>query len=452
MMSPRAKLSSLLHNVAGDRRLAFMLALGFSSGLPFLLIFSTQSARLRESGISLTDIGLISYVALAYSFKFVWAPLIDRFDPPLLAKFFGRRRGWMLLAQIGVALGLFGLAFNDPGTALWPTITFAAFTAFCAASQDVVIDGWRIDVSTPENQGMMLACYQLGYRLALLSAGAGALYLADFLNWQVAYLVMMLLMLVGITAAIFAPEKSPVPEAEAPVVVHHGKLGKEPEQSAFASSFVEPLRDLLNRLGWLLLPVLLLVAIYRLPDFVSGVMANPLYIDLGFSKSDIATVSKLYGVWIGMIGAFAGGVAAARLGLMPTLLCGGIVAAASHLSMALLAASGAKFGLLTLAISVENFAGSFAGTALMAYMSSLTSPAFAATQYALLSSLYALPGKIVGGLSGKIVDTIGYPAFFVSTSTIGIPVAILCLIIWYAMGRQADDSHTAKDAVQTRAP
>ncbi|MDQ0396405.1 AmpG family muropeptide MFS transporter [Labrys monachus] len=449
-MNPIPKLLAFLKTIAGDRRLAFMLALGFSSGLPFLLIFSTQSARLREAGVSLTDIGLISYVALAYSLKFAWAPFIDRFDPPGPARFLGRRRGWMVMAQAGVALGLIGLAFNDPGRALWPTIACAAFTAFCAASQDVVIDGWRIDVSVPESQGMMLACYQLGYRLALLSAGAGALYLADFLDWRSAYLAMMGLMLVGVIAATFAPDGPPAAEAgsdaEARDPVPAATPGGAAPASAFARSFVEPLGDLFKRLGWMLVPILVLVALYRLPDFVSGVMANPLYIDLGFTKSDIATVSKLYGIWIGMIGAFAGGISVARLGLMPTLLCGGIVAAASHLSLALLAASGAKFGLLTLAISIENFAGSFAGTALAAYMSSLTSPAFAATQYALLSSLYALPGKILGGLSGKIVDTIGYPAFFISTSTIGVPVAILCLVVWYGSPRQVPAAPAATAA------
>ncbi len=450
---PGAKFLSLLRDIAGDSRLAFMLALGFSSGLPFLLIFSTQSARLREAGISLTDIGLISYVALAYSFKFLWAPLIDRYDPPVLARFVGRRRGWMLLTQFGVALGLFGLAFGDPAQALWPTIVCAAFTAFCAASQDVVVDGWRIDVSPTERQGLMLACYQLGYRLAILCAGAGALYIADFLDWRSAYFAMMLLMLVGIVAALFAPDPKSVRKgagAEEQVAVFEvgqasaSSTTTSAKSGTLTSSFVEPLLDLFRRLGWMLIPILLLVAIYRLPDFVSGVMANPLYIDLGFSKSDIATVSKVYGIWVGMVGAFAGGIAVSRLGLMPTLLVGGIAAAASHLSMALLAASGAKFGLLTLAISVENFAGNFAGTALAAYMSSLTSPAFAATQYALLSSLYALPGKFIGGLSGKMVDLFGYPAFFISTSTIGLPVAILCLIIWRVSAtRPAPVSDTA---------
>jgi PAT family beta-lactamase induction signal transducer AmpG len=204
----------------------------------------------------------------------------------------------------------------------------------------------------------------------------------------------------------------------------------EGSRSAIAASFAAPLADLARRHGWTLVVILALVAIYRLPDFVSGVMANPLYIDLGFSKSDIATVSKLYGVWIGIAGAFGGGAAVARFGLMPALLIGGVAASLSHLTMALLAASGARLDLLTLAISVENFASGFAGTALIAYMSSLTSPAYAATQYALLSSLYALPGKIVGGQSGKLVEAFGYAKFFASTAGIGLPVALLCLAVW----------------------
>ncbi|WP_448952347.1 AmpG family muropeptide MFS transporter [Labrys neptuniae] len=438
-MIPGQKFLTLLRDIAADKRLAFMLLLGFSSGLPFLLIFSTQSARLRESGISLTDIGLFFYVSLAYSFKFLWAPLIDRFDPPFLGRLCQRWRGWMLLTQIGVAIGLLGLAFSDPGKVLWVTVVCAAFTAFCAASQDIVIDGWRINVMPADRQGVMLAVSQLGYRLGFLCAGAGALYIADFADWRTAYLAMMLLMLVGITGALFAPGPQRVTAGTADdklIAVFADATDTSPakpaapEQTAWTRSFIEPLADLFQRRGWMLVPVLLLVAIYRLPDFVSGVMANPLYIDLGFSKSDIATVTKIYGFWINIIAPFVGGFAVWRLGLMPSLLIGGIAAAASHLSLAWLAAHGADIRLLAFAVSVENFAGNFAGTALMAYMSSLTSPAYAATQYALLSSLYALPGKIIAGLSGKMVDLFGYPAFFVSTSAIGIPVAILCLIVW----------------------
>ena len=443
-MSLPAKRFPLLADILTDRRLALMLALGFSSGLPFLLVFSTQSVWLREAGISRTEIGLLSYVALAYTFKFLWAPIIDTFDVPALAKLLGRRLAWMLVAQLGVATGLACLAFGDPAHTIAWTIASAFLVAFMSATQDVVVDGWRINAAPPERQGMMLATYQLGYRLALLCAGAGALYLADFMSWKAAYLAMSAFMAVGISACLLARG-----------VPQDGAIAAAPASAtsplafpSLASSFVEPLADLIRRKGPMLVLILILVALYRLPDFVSGVMANPLYIDLGFSKSDIATVSKLYGVWVGIAGAFAGGFAVSRFGLMPTLICGGIAASASHLMLALLAQSGPRIELLTLAISVENFASGFAGTALMAYMSSLTSPAFAATQYALLSSLYALPGKLVGGLSGFMVDSFGYPAFFAMTSLIGIPVALLGLIVWRSSATpKADD---AGDALPSR--
>jgi len=425
MSEPRRESPPLLQ-VLRDPRLALMLALGFSSGLPFLLIFSTQSVWLREAGVSRSAIGLMSYAALAFAFKFAWAPVIDRFDPPGFGALLGRRRGWMLLAQIGVALGLAGLAFGDPARTLTWNVAFAFLTAFAAATQDATIDGWRIDAAPPERQGMMAAIYQLGYRLAMLCAGAGALYIADFVSWRAAYLAMAGLMVVGVGGCLLSPRLDlPAPEA-----------------AAKAAAFGEPLADLVRRYGASLVAILALVAIYRLPDFVSGVMANPLYIDLGFSKSEIATVSKLYGVWIGMAGAFGGGVAVARLGRMPSLLIGGFAASASHLTLAYLAASGAQAPLLTLAVSVESFASGFAGAALIAYMSSLVSPAFAATQYALLSSLYALPGKFVGGLSGVMVDAFGYVRFFVATATIGVPVVILTLVVWRLAARDSQSQST----------
>jgi PAT family beta-lactamase induction signal transducer AmpG len=425
-MSAPHRQSPPLSQVLRDPRLALMLALGFSSGLPFLLIFSTQSVWLREAGVSRSAIGLMSYAALAFAFKFAWAPIIDRFDPPGFGALLGRRRGWMLAAQIGVALGLAGLAFGDPAQALTWNVVFAFLTAFAAATQDATIDGWRIDAAPPERQGMMAAIYQLGYRLAMLCAGAGALYLADFVSWRAAYLAMAGLMVVGIGGCLLSPRLDSPPR----------------EAAARVAAFGEPLADLVRRYGATLVVILALVAIYRLPDFVSGVMANPLYIDLGFSKSDIATVSKLYGVWIGMAGAFGGGVAVARLGRMPSLLIGGFAASASHLTLAYLAASGAQMSLLTLAVSVESFASGFAGAALIAYMSSLVSPAFAATQYALLSSLYALPGKFVGGLSGVMVDAFGYVRFFIATATIGIPVVVLTLIVWRLAARDSQSQST----------
>ena len=400
-----------------------MLALGFSSGLPFLLVFSTQSAWLREAGVSKEHIGLMSWVALAYSFKFLWAPLLDRYDAPLFGRWLGRRRGWMALTQTAIALCLAALAFGDPAHNLRYTIYFAFCLGFSAATQDIVIDGWRIAVAPPEDQGEMSAASQVGYKFAILCAGAGALYLAQFVSWRAAYLVMACLMIVGLAASIFAPE----PPAH---------VVARPGHENVLAAFADPLRDFFRRNGRFALLFLALLAIYRLPDFVSGVMANPLYIDLGFSKAEIANVTKLFGFWVGLGGIFAGGYAVTRFGLMPSLLIGGIAASASHLSLAALAATGADIHMLTLAVCVENFAGGFAGTALIAFMSSLTSPLYAAAQYALLSSLYALPGKLLGGFSGFAVAAFGYPAFFVATSCIGLPVAAICLAVWRAQARR----------------
>jgi MFS transporter, PAT family, beta-lactamase induction signal transducer AmpG len=431
-----SKFGAFLAEIVADRRLAFMLALGFSAGLPFLLVFSTLSAWLREAGIARTEIGFLSYIALAYSFKFLWAPIVDRRDVPFLSRF-GRRQGWMLLSQASVALGLIGVAFGDPAHSLTWTVACAFFVAFSSATQDVVVDGWRIGAAPVERQGMMSASYQLGYRIALLCAGAGALYIADFGGWKAAYCTMAVLMSVGISASLLAPQ---TPQNEPPAA-------NAPRESFF-KIYAEPVADLIRRNGAMIVPILVLVAIYRVPDFVSGVMANPLYIDLGFSKTAIATVSKLYGVWIGIGGVFAGGVAVLRLGLMPALLIGCIAASASHLAFAGLALAGARLDFLTLAIGVESFASGFAGTALIAFMSSLTSPAYAAAQYALLSSLYALPGKLVGGLSGLMVDSFGYPVFFVMASAIGIPGALLCLYVWRgsAAGRGADEAPASATA------
>lgn len=411
-MSRKARLT--LRDVFTDGRIALMLPLGFSAGLPFLLVFSTLSAWLREAGISRTEIGLLSWVGFAYAWKFLWAPVIDRTDVPVLSRLLGRARGWMALAQILIAVGLAGIALSDPKTGLTFTVACAILIAFASATQDVVIDGWRINVSETSRQGMMAAAYQLGYRFALIAAGAGALYLAELVDWRAAYLAMAALMSVGLLGTLLAPSTD-------------ARVERRP--LSFAGAVVEPLADLARRKTVLIVPILLLVGLFRLPDFVAGVMANPLYIDLGFSKIDIANVSKIYGVWVGILGAFAGGFALTRLGLWTTLLIGAAIAAGSNLMFAWLALAGPRLELLTLAISIDNFAGGFAGSALIAYMSGLTSPAFAATQYALLSSLYALPGKFIGGFSGAVVDQWGYPALFMGTAAIGIPLVILCFIL-----------------------
>jgi PAT family beta-lactamase induction signal transducer AmpG len=403
-----------MRDVLTDPRIGIMMLLGFSSGLPILLVFGTLSAWLRTADVSRTSIGMLSWVALAYSFKFLWAPIIDRYDVPGLSRLLGRRRAWMALSQIVVAIGLLGIAAGDPATSLTTVVMAALLVAFAAATQDVVVDGWRIDVAPTARQGMMAAAYQLAYRLALICAGAGALYIADFVSWRAAYTAMAALMGVGLVGTLLSPR-----------IDDNSVRGR----MSLASAVYEPLADLFRRKGRLLIPILALVALFRLPDFVAGVMANPLYIDLKFSLSDIANVTKLYGVWIGILGAFAGGLALTRLGVWWTLLIGAVIAAGSNLMFAWLAVVGHDLSLLTLSISIDNFAGGFAGSALIAYMSGLTAPGFAATQYALLSSLYALPGKLVGGVSGAVVDAWGYPALFTATAAIGLPLVILCLVV-----------------------
>jgi MFS transporter, PAT family, beta-lactamase induction signal transducer AmpG len=428
-----------------EPRVALMLALGYSAGLPLLLVFGTLSAWLRESGVPVTTIGLFSWLALAYSFKFLWSPLVDAFDVPILSRVVGRRRAWMMACQTLVAIGLIGVGLSDPGSNIWITAAFAFLIAFGSATQDVVIDGWRIDAAPTSRQGIMAAAYQLGYRLALICAGAGALYIAEFVSWRAAYFSMAALMGVGLVASLLAPivDRAPGDDEAIP------KAGASAKAFSLKGAIVAPLADLYRRKGTMLVLILALVALYRLPDFVAGVMANPLYIDLGFSKAEIASVSKLYGVWIGMIGAFAGGLIIPKIGLRTVLLIGAAAGAGSNLMFSWLALSGAKIELLILAISIDNFAGSFAGTALIAYMSGLTAAGFAATQYALLSSLYALPGKLVGGISGFIVQGYGYATFFAMTAAVGIPVVLLCLM----MGPiEEDEAEETADAAPEPAP
>ncbi len=447
--SPSTGIAAYLHP-----RVLFMLALGFSSGLPFILVGATLSLWLRQDHISRTSIGLMSAATLAYIFKFVWAPLVDRVRLPWLSARLGKRRAWILAAQICVALGLFALAFCDPAVNLTNVALVAVFTGFAGATQDIAIDAWRIESAPPEEQGAMAATYQLGYRLAVIASGAGALYIAQFASWKIAYAAMAVLMLLGVLAVAFAPRpkvvSAPVPGEE---TIEH--LSEELHLGGAAaraitwlySAIVAPFVDFFARHGWTALVILALIGAYRIPDFVMGVMAQSLYVDLGFSLAAIATVVKIFGVWMTIAGALGGGLAVARLGIMRALLVGITASILGNLVFAWLATQGGSVPALTVAISAENFAGGFAGTALIAYMSSLTSTAFTATQYALFTSAYALPGKLIGLASGYLVDwfsrhpaitalvggagakTDGYIPFFVSTALMGIPAVLLVLYV-----------------------
>jgi PAT family beta-lactamase induction signal transducer AmpG len=439
-------------------RIALMLALGFSSGLPFILVGATLSLWLRTAHVSRTDIGLLSYATLAYTIKVLWAPVVDRLKLPFLDRWLGKRRAWMLIAQAAVAAGLCALAICDPAKSLLPIVIAATLTGFAGATQDISIDAWRIESAPRQDQGAMAAAYQLGYRFAILAAGAGALYIAQFVSWHAAYFTMAAMMGFGIAAVLLAPHLDGERGAVAGERTAE-ELGLQGNAAQIITvlyrAVIAPIVDFFAHQGWMGFVILALIGTYRIPDFVMGVMANPLYIDLGFTPAAIATVVKFFGVWITIAGALSGGVAIARFGIMRSLTVGIIASILGNLVFAWLAIQGAHVSALTIAIGAENFAGGFAGTALIAYMSSLTSVAFTATQYALFSSFYALPGGLLKGLSGKMVDwfqahpaiagtfldpgtlashanTVAYTPFFVCTALMGVPALLLTL---YVQGR-----------------
>lgn len=408
-----------------DRRTAAMLGLGFSSGIPFLLVYVTQSAWLSEAKVPISILGLMSELTLAYKFKFLWAPFLDRYDAPLVSRLVGRRRGWILVSQLGVILALAGIAFGDPGHWLSWTIVFSLALGFAGATQDVVIDGWRITVAPAERQSLMSSWAEIGWRIGNLVAGAGALYLADAYGWRAAYLCMGVAMAPGVIAALVAPE--PESHRSAP----HDRPG-------FVETIVAPIRDLVGRLGPLAIPILLLVAGFRMPGYVASAMAMPLFKSLQYSNSDIATVTKLFGFGVALAGTVLAGYIVPRIGMMASLLAGTVFGSASHLSLAYLALHGGDggnaFWTFAIAVSIDSFAYAVASIVLITFMSTLVATEHAASQYALLTSLCALPGSLLAGASGFVIETTGFAWFFVATSLIGVPVAFLAWWVWHRQG------------------
>lgn len=422
-------------------RMLSMLLLGFSAGLPFYLVFQTLSAWLRQDGIERATIGMLSWVGIVYSIKFLWAPVVDRTVLPLLHRLFGRRRSWMLLAQAGIAFGLFNLSISDPSADVLRVALWALLVAFCAATQDIAIDAWRIESAPPEAQGAMAAAYQLGYRVALIAGSAGALTIAAGFGWQASYTTMVALVAVGVITTLLSRE----PQASASrdslqqeerVIAWLGQRTHWPDalRSAgawFVGAVICPLIDFFGRLGWKTgLLILLFMGSYRLTDFTMGSMTNPFYIDQGYTLTQIATVVKFYGLIMSMIGVVIGGIVIAKLGVLRALVLGSCMIISSNLGFALLATADAPnlIGLATVN-SLDNLALAMHGTSLIAFLSGLTSPKYTATQYALFSSLYALPGKILEGVSGFVVDAIGYNAFFIYTASLSLPGLLLLYVL-----------------------
>jgi len=428
-----------------DTRVLAMLFLGFSAGLPFMLVFSTLSAWLREIGVERATIGMLSWVGIIYSIKFFWAPVVDRLQVPVLGRMLGRRRSWMLLAQAGIAFGLYQIAHTDPLGHLGALAGLALLVAFSSATQDIAIDAWRIEAAPQPMQGAMAAAYQLGYRIAIMVGSAGALWIAADYGWTAAYTAMAAFVGIGVVTTLVISEPEPrVPQTsiaqEQRVIdwlenrAHWPRLLRE-FGAWFVGAVVCPFTDFIARFGVRLgILILAFIASYRLTDFTMGVMANPFYLDVGYTLKEIAAVAKGFGVVMSILGTLLGGLAVARLGTVRSLALGSILVIGSNLLFMTLAwQQQPGIAGLAMVVSADNLAMGVAGTALIAYLSSLTSPAYTATQYALFSSMYALPGKLLMGTSGFVVDAIGYPWFFVYTSALGLPA----LVLLYMITRQA---------------
>jgi PAT family beta-lactamase induction signal transducer AmpG len=437
-------------------RVLSMLFLGFSSGLPFMLVFSTLSAWLREIGIERATIGMLSWVGIIYSVKFFWAPVVDRLKLPVLHRLLGRRRSWMLVGQVGIAIGLLNMAQLSPVGHLPVVASLALLVAFSSATQDISVDAWRIEAAPVSMQGVMAAAYQLGYRIAMMVASAGALWIAADHGWRVSYTSMAVCACIGIatTLLISEPETRVVRqtlEQEARVANWLERKAHWPERlrnlgAWFVSAVVNPFVDFFTRYGAkLAVLILAFVASYRLADFTMGVMTNPFYLDIGFTLKEIAAIAKGFGVFWSILGTFVGGVIVARLGLVKALAIGSISVVCANLMFAFFAWTNEPniYGLAVL-ISVDNLAMGIAGTSLIAFLSSLTSASYTATQYALFSSMYALPGKLLMGTSGFVVDAIGYPTFFAYTATLGLPALTLLFFLARRMRIEAVGAKKAK--------
>ena len=416
-------------------RVLAMLFLGFSAGLPLLLVFGTLSGWLAREGIDKSTIGHISWVALLYGLKFIWSPLVDHVKLPLLHPVFGQRRSWMLLAQIGIIVGLLLMAGSNPQAQLAILVYSALLVAFSSATQDIAIDAWRIEAMPVETQGAMAATYQTGYRLGMLLAGGGAFTLAHYYSWSLAYTVLAMFMSIGIITTLFISEpennrSSTAWKDEEKVIQFLERSAHLPKSfretyAWFVGAVICPFTDFFIRNGKYALIILLFIGLFRISDITMGIMANPLYVDIGYTDLQIGLVTKTIGPIITIIGAIFGGMLVIRYGVMSILLLGAFLVMATNLLFAVLALLPADTFYLAIVIGADNLSGGLAGSAFIAYLSGLTNRAYTATQYALFSSLMLLPAKFIGGFSGEIVDAFGFVQFFIYTALIGIPAIIL---------------------------
>ncbi|MEH6629507.1 MAG: MFS transporter [Halopseudomonas aestusnigri] len=405
-------------------RVLVILILGFSAGLPYMLIFGTLFAWLTEAGVSKTIIGTFALVGITYSIKVFWAPLADHVPLPILS-LLGRRRSWMMLGQVGIIIGLLGMALTDPSIAITQMVAFSLCVAISSATQDIGIDAYRIEAMDIEYQGAMAGAYIWGWRIGALVSGAGGLYFSELYTWTQTYIFMALLMGIGVITVLII--KEPINKDINTDLVEKVKL---PELVAKAKiMYVNPFVEFFERCGKMGIFILAFICLYKISDIVMGNMAIPFYLDIGFSKSEIAGVTKIFGFFATIIGAYLGAVLVMRIGLMRTLLLGSILVASTNLLFVGLSQIGHSVPFLMVTIAADNFSVGIAATALIAYLSSLVNQNYTATQYALFSSLMTLPGKLTSGFSGYIVDQTDFTIFFLYAAAMGIPAILMVIFL-----------------------
>ena len=421
--------------VYADRRVLSLLFLGFSSGLPLALTFGTLSVWLAEVGVSKTTIGLFALMGAPYAFKFVWAPLVDKLPVPFLTRRLGRRRGWAVFTQLALMVTITALGATDPLAHAGLTALFAFAVAFWSASQDIVIDAYRVEILEERQYGAGAATIVLGYRIGMLVSGAGALYLATYVGWFAAYGVMTLFMIVGIVAILLNPEPKVQKSRES--IEQERRIaeylearpdlkGKKARALAWAyGAVISPFAEFISRRGWVV--ILLFVLLYKFGDALAGVMSNPFYIELGFTKIQIASISKVFGLAATIVGGVIGGLIVNHIGIMRSLLVCGILQMFSNLMFAILAVVGNDPSMLALTIAVENLSGGMGTAAFVAYLSSLCNVAYTATQYALLTSFMAFGRTLLSSSGGWMADQMSWVIFFVVTTGAALPGLLLLI-------------------------
>lgn len=423
-------------------RVIGMAFLGFAAGLPLLLVGGTFSAWLKDIGVELATIGFLSWAGMAHSIKVLWAPIVDRLPLPWLSRLLGRRRAWMLVAQVIVAAGLLGMALVDPAEHLAFVAGLVVVTAFGSATQDIAIDAYRVEAAERAYQGAMAATYVAGYRTAVLVATSGALYIAEYLRWDIAYAAMAVLMGIGMITVLLASE--PVTRMTRETVALEQRVTDYLERTTttgwrrdtvawLIGAVVCPLADFFRRYGLVAIAILIFVGTFRISDIFMGVMANPFYLDIGFSKDEIATVASAFGLAMTLAGAAVGGLLVARFGIARLLITTAIMVPLTNLIFAWVATLGPELYGLIIAIVADNTTGGTAIAVFLAYLASLTNTQYTAMQYALFSSLMTLPGQFLGGFTGLVVEWLGWQGFFLTSAVIGLPaLALAVALLWLA--------------------